>query len=83
MSTLIETSIPTETSTAIGTQNNSRQAIVREIFSIIRSTAKAFLIATRGRRKNSTGRAPMTRSSHESSIADAPNRAGRISAAAA
>ena len=82
ISTLTETSTPTETSIAINTQNNSRRVIVKAVFSITRNTAKAFPIATRGRRKNSTGRAPMTQLNRGTSFADEPNRAGRISAAA-
>ena len=49
--------------------------------STIQSTAKAFLTATKGRRKNSTEPAPTTRLSPESSFADEPNREDKISAA--
>ena len=51
---------------------------VRAIGSIIRSTAKGSRIAIRGRRKNLTERAAMTRLSHGSSFVDARNREGRI-----
>ena len=51
--------------------------------SIIQSTARVFHIVTKGHRKNSTARAPMTRSSRESSFADGPNREDKISGAKA
>ena len=56
---------------------------VRAIGSIIRSTAKGSRIAIRGRHKNLTERAAMTRLSHGSSFVDARNREGRILGAAA
>ena len=51
--------------------------------SITPSIARGFLIAIKGRRKNSTEPAPTMRSSRASSFAAVPNKAGRISAGVA
>jgi hypothetical protein len=53
----------------------------RESGSTMRNIAKAFRIAIKGRRRNSTGRARRTLSNPESNIADELNRADRISEA--
>lgn len=54
----------------------------RAIFGTIPSTAKVCLIATRGLLRNSTARAPTTRSSRVNSFAGGPNKGDRTCPAA-
>lgn len=79
----IETARLIEISTETKPNNNCRNEDkvikgARESGSITRSTVKACRTETRERRKNLTGRAPMTRFSHGNSFADEPTKDGKI-----
>jgi hypothetical protein len=85
MSIATPTSITTSIETRPGRKCRKGDRSIKRVRangSIIQNIAKAFHIATRGRHRNSTERAPTTRLNHASSFVAAPIKEDRISRAA-